>query len=382
MARWQGILGAAILASAASCLDPIHGNDLDPADAGRHDAEAAVDAAEEDTGPATDTGPGSDAEPAQDVLVVADTGRPDAAWDASEAPDAGWDASAPDAAWDASESPDVFVPPQDAGVPEDAGPPDTGLVDGSCNGGRLYTLSYPSAAVLGDVCLSEVARFQSGPCSGADGGACHLDSRALYSTPDGGVVESVVVGSHMWNYDGSGTPIASVQGTDLDKLSWMVAAPNGICYQKGDGQCRLETRAVWVNGGGFQLETVTAGGAMWDWSFDGVAHSPIDAKTDLTQVGLTKYSVVGGPCYAKTAGQCRFQTQAFVKGADGKVLEMVSSAGKLWVYDETNTAKSIDPLALVPRLAAAACQGDAGCKLLTHAFFAVPDGGNIETFSN
>jgi hypothetical protein len=375
--RRRLLVAVTALAIAAACLDPIHGSDLEPADVGPDAAAEGLDASQ-DASLTLDAG--MDGSIVGDAAMMLDVG-PDAAV-GEDAAVPGADAALPDAAapfdsggWDVG-TPDVGGP-EDAASPIDAGSPG----DASCASGHLFDLDYASGNLRQDLCLQEITRFKAGPCSG-DGG-CHLYSRSVYPTPDGGMIESVVVGSKLWSYDAySGAPIAGAQNVDLNSFPYLTAALTGVCYGKNLGECVLDTRVLWVNGLGSLVETITARSGLWD--YDGNTHASLDAipGNDLTLV--PRYSVVGGPCFSMASGQCHFQTQAFVKGGDGRMLELDTSAGKLWIFDDTGTAQlSGAALGSVSRYAQTACAGvDGGCGLRTHTLFSLPDGGTLESFSN
>ncbi|HEY3445996.1 MAG TPA: hypothetical protein VGK67_06495 [Myxococcales bacterium] len=288
-----------------------------------------------------------------------------------------------------SSSPDASAPGADAAQPgldatpvvDAATPPDASAAeDASC--ARLYSLGYPSGTRLDSPCLRDIPRFQAGPCSGvAD---CHLDSRAFYESPDGGLIESVTASGKLWEFDGRSGAVLK-DGVDLSSLSHLSAAGTGACAGKPALGCALDTRTYRPESGGGWTEAITNNGQMFN--YDAFSHAPLStpAVNGSPLTGQPRYSLTASaPCYGKSISECRFQTQAYSR-AGGTTWEWITFDGNVFVLDgATGTAQAGNntKLSQVPRFQTTVCAGVADCRLRTHAFVAAPDGGIVESFSD
>jgi hypothetical protein len=128
-------------------------------------------------------------------------------------------------------------------------------------------------------------------------------------------------------------------------------------------------------------ESISGYGSYWNFEIEN-AYSPWPSNgSDLTSV--PRYA--DGPCQGRAAGQCAFDTRAFLT-VQGHLIESISAYGKYWNFDADDAYKPWDgngsDLTSVPRYANGPCQGRAAgtCVFDTRTFLTV-QGRQIESIS-
>ncbi|MGC4120832.1 MAG: hypothetical protein QM765_40900 [Myxococcales bacterium] len=126
-------------------------------------------------------------------------------------------------------------------------------------------------------------------------------------------------------------------GVDLASLSYLKATTNDPCFGSTGG-CTLDTRAFRPTSSGGWTEAITNVGQMFN--YDAVSHAAVVglAVNGAPLTGQPRYfGVSTAPCYGGTLTDCRFQTQAYSKSGSS-TLEWVTKDGTMWVFDAATGA--------------------------------------------
>lgn len=141
--------------------------------------------------------------------------------------------------------------------------------------------------------------------------------------------------------------------------------------------CQVDTRVVVENAGHF-IEILTSRGRLFEYDNGVPVQTTIGAPaisfTGMPTTGIELTSVplyAQGPCLGAGPTQCVFDTHAFVRLPEGRLLEYVTAAGRQWVYENNQMTGAGVPLAAIPRyrpVCAAAAAYGAPCIFDTRVF--------------
>lgn len=295
------------------------------------------------------------------------------------------DASASDAAGPADASPpgaDAAQPGPDGAVAAvDAALPADASSAGDASCARLYNLGYPSGTLLDSPCLRDLERFKAGPCSGATAASDCHLDSRSFYELPDGGLVESVTAGGRLWEYGRDEEVLE-DGVELASLSHLKLTSTDPCFGKSSG-CALDSRTFRPETGGW-TETITNTGQMF--TYDAVTHSAVNQPVvnGALLTGQARYSVgTGAPCFGLTAAGCRFQTQAYSRSG-GATWEWVTLGGTLYVLDAAGAPQAGNgtKLSQVQRFQGTVCAGVADCRIKTHAFVAAPDGGLVESVSD
>jgi hypothetical protein len=194
------------------------------------------------------------------------------------------------------------------------------------------------------------------------GPACTFDTRTFVDL-GGQTWESITANGTFYNFIGPSSTPDSNNGADLTTVARFAQGP---CAGKPILTCVFDTRAF-VTLSGDLWESITAYGKYWNFIGTNATPDPNNGA-DLTSV--TRFAQ--GPCTGKAAGNCVFDTRAFVT-LSGQVWESITAYGKYWNFIGPNATP--DPLngadlTTVTRFAQGPCAGKAAgtCVFDTRAF--------------
>lgn len=142
-------------------------------------------------------------------------------------------------------------------------------------------------------------------------------------------------------------------GADVAAGTVPVAGPNALA-------CSLDTRVVVEHVGHF-IEVITSRGRLFEldngvpiqttmgipapaFSWGGAGGAP-STGLDLSSVPL----YAQGPCFGAPPLACVFDTHAFVRLPEGRLLEYVTANGRQWVFENNQMTGAGVPLTAIPR---------------------------------
>lgn len=208
---------------------------------------------------------------------------------------------------------------------------------------------------------------------------CVLDTRTVY-VQDGRRIESITAYGTYWSRE------VKNDGSAVEAVAFphaVTAEPkfaNGPCA--GRASCALDSRVVYFDGAA-KVESTTAYGTYWVWSFDALGQPvpPPGFPQPLAQTPAFR----DGPCAFAGTSACTFDTRTIENTATGRI-ETITAYGRWFQYvvapDLSRVTRGVQALKLesIPRYATGACAGQpaGACKLDTRTAYVDLDGARIE----
>ncbi len=190
--------------------------------------------------------------------------------------------------------------------------------------------------------LSRVAHYKpaGGPCEGEDKRDCSFETRTLFESSGGDQIESITAGGRYYNFTwpaAGGQPVPwSSNGSSLASVAHY-AAGDGPCF--GQEDCRFNTRTIFEDSDGDQIESITAGGRYYNFTWPAAGGGPLpwgSNGTDLAVVdryaGTGAYAGKPAPCAGLPAGSCSFQTRSVYYEEDGDQIESITANHRFYNY--------------------------------------------------
>ncbi len=187
--------------------------------------------------------------------------------------------------------------------------------------GRFWNFDAATAAPIRNGPLNDTAipRYAA-ICQGHP--VCTFDTRTFVGD-ESAAIESITAFGNRYEFDPNGSAVSSGA---LRSIAHYVA----VCDHAADGaDCVFDTRAVFTRGG-TRIETITAYGRWFDFNY--ATHATLGSGTLGSVARYTPICALKPP----TDAQCRFDTRAFVRRANGTLLESITAYARYWDYDTTS----------------------------------------------